>query len=249
MKNSAKTFRVLLYIGVFSALISVAVEVISTECMAELSPLLAGHKDFIANLFLGIFTGAFIGTITVYIQYANLKFDETGKLILRLIDITNEISDYNPATLNSMEKAKKIIRIRDIDTIEIGIIIEDMHFIFDPFGRKHKCIFDKFYASLEQLKQDLQQNSKFLDLYVKGVLRDDIPGIQYNIVSCESKFIVQKDETVSDKQSVYTYTNYEPFFCKSMIMDIKQVLYPIGYGLKLTQQIKENEEATTDDKT
>lgn len=249
MKNSAKTFRVLLYIGVFSAVISVAVEVISTECMAVLSPLLAGHKDFIANLFLGIFTGAFIGAITVYIQYANLKFDETGKLILRLIDITNEISDYNPATLDSMEKAKKLIQLRDIDTIEIGTIIEDMHFIFDPFGRKHKCIFDKFYAPLEQLKHDLQQNSKFLDLYVNGVLSDDIPGIQCNIVSCESKLVVQQDETISDGRSTYTHTSYERFFCESMIMDIKQVLYPIGYGLKLTQQIKEYEEATTDDKT
>ena len=247
MKNSAKTFRVLLYIGVFSVLISVTVEIISTEYMAVLSPLLAGHKDFITNLFLGVFTGAFIGAITVYIQYVNLKFDDTGKLILRLIDITNEISDYNPATLDTMEKAKKIIQLRDIDTMEIGTIIEDMHFILDPFGRKHKCIFDKFYASLEQLKQDLQQNSKFLDLYVKGVLSDDIPGIQCNIASCESKLVIQKAETISDERSTYTYTNYEPFFYKSMIVEIKQVLYPIGYELKLTQQINENEEATTND--
>lgn len=249
MKNNAKTFRVLLYIGVFSALISIVLEVISTECIAVLSPLLAGHKDFIANLFLGIFTGAFIGAVTVYIQYINLKFDETGKLILKLIDTTNQISDYNPATSDRMEKAKKLIQLRDIDTVEIGTIIEDMHFVFDPFGCKHKCIFDRFYASLERLKQDLQQNSKFLDLYVQGVLADDIPGIQCDIASCESKFVIKKTETISDGRSTYTHTNYEPFFCKTMIMDIKQVLYPIGYGLKLTQQIKEYEEATTNDKT
>lgn len=249
MKISAKTFRILLLVGIFSILVSVTMEVIPSECMAICSPFLAGHKDFVINLFFGVFTGAFVGAITVYIQYVNLKFDETGQLILRLIDITNEISDYNPATLDSMEKAKKIIQIRNIDTIEIGTIIEDMHFIFDPFGRKHKCIFDKFYAALEQLKQDLQQNSKFLDLYVKGIISDDIPGIQSNIKSCESKLLVQKDETISDGRSTYTHTNYEPFFCKTMIMDIKLVLYPIGYGLKLTQQIKEYEEATTDDKT
>ena len=199
------------------------------------------EKDFWANVLLGIFSGAFLTTITSIISYQHDKRKTLENFYCHTLQLLSLLSKYQD-DMTIEEKLHFYINYTDFDKNAWNSDYGEIEFFFDPNHQKRSYIYNSIYTPLYNFGCAVERYYWNFQWYLKGTNRNEA-AIKSSLDELELYLIekgIKKIPREYDTSGKIISTCEMSFIKPKLTIDIQQELYGYYYEIMYGRKSKEN---------